>query len=143
VYRYVEQLIKRGYVQKKEDKFIIPLGFDPLSPPKADPIPEQDIKFFEEFLSRFEKGLDATLDKQDMYYKILSERLNQFSPNEMMKALENRISFVSGSEWHQKEQNRPNATDIMLLIRDNETLLKWLNMKSEKNPVELKPIKFT
>lgn len=145
LYRYIDQLAKRGFIEKKDKNLVrLPMGFEPLSSTVVDkPSVPDDLKdYFNGFFRRFETGLSTSLDKKELYYETMMERLQTFSQSEMSKALENRIAFVSSSEWHQKEENRPNATDITLLIKDNSTVLKWLNMKQDRHPVELKKITF-
>ena len=143
-YRYVNQLINGGYIQKEGNVIKLPLGFESLSQKTVEPTIPDDLKeYIALFLRRFEEGLHTKLNKPELYYQTIFERLATFSQNELSLALENRIAFVMGSEWHQKEENRPNACDITLLIRDNSTVLKWLNMKNERTNVELKPFNFS
>ncbi len=146
LYRYANQLVSRGHIEKIEKSiFRLPMGFNIPSKGIVEkpPIPDDLKVFILEFLRRFEEGLSTSLEKKELYFETILERLHTFSQNEMMKALENRIAFVAGSEWHQKEENRPNATDITLLIKDNTAVLRWLNMKNEKSIVELKPFNYT
>jgi hypothetical protein len=147
VYRYLSNLIEEGGIQRDsttKNTVILPLGFETFKDNSKDSnINEEDKQFFDEFLSRFEKGLNTFLEKKELYYHTLQERLGTFSKNELMKALENRISFVNSSPWHQDPDNRMNAVDINLIIKDTATVHRCLNMKSEKQPVELKPFNFT
>src|SRR5690606_35298222 len=99
---------------------------------------EETRKFYEEFFDKFERGMDTVVEKQDLYYPVLSERLVRFSREQLMRALDNRITFIQGSEWHQMPENRPSAVDVTLLIRDDQSLLKWLNMRSGRDEIELK-----
>ena len=144
LYRYFKDLSDRGHIKRLEKGlWKLPLGFETLSSQGQDEQVDADTKaFYDEFLTRFERGLNCYLEKKDVYYSILSERNVNFSRDQLMRALDNRITFVNGSEWHQLPENRMSTVDISLLIRDDQSLAKWLNMKSDRTQVELKPIKF-
>lgn len=145
IYRYYKQLADRGHIQRLPvGKFKLPLGFESLSSSSVEEeISAEQKDFFKEFFNTFERGLNCRVERQEFYYPILTKHLEKYSRNELMRALTNRIDFVNSSEWHSKPENRPNAVDITLLIKDEQSLVKWLNMKTERETVELKPIKFT
>lgn len=145
LYRYFKDLYDRGHIKRIDrGQWRLPLGFESLSPENEAPELDEDTKaFYKEFFTRFQKGLNCWLEKEELYYPVLSERLNRFSKDQVMRALENRIAFIQGSEWHQMPENRQSTVDVSLLIRDDQSLLKWLNMRSERSDVELKPIKWS
>lgn len=144
VYRYFKQLVDKGFIQRMGyGKWLLPQGFTALSSSSVgEEISEELVLFYKQFFSAFEKGLNCHVERQELYYPVLAQRLEKYSRNELMRALENRVAFVNTSEWHNQAENRPNAIDITLLIRDDQSLLKWLNMRTEQTQVELRPIKF-
>jgi hypothetical protein len=145
VYRYIANLVEAEVIQRDpadKSTVVLPLGFQEIRNGPENTISDEDKTFFDDFLSRFEKGLNTFLEKKELYYHTLQERLGTFSKNELMKALENRISFVNSSPWHQDPDNRMNAVDLNLIIKDTTTVHRCLNMRSEKQPTELKPFNF-
>lgn len=147
VYRYIGNLIEVGAIKRDtldKRQVVLPLGFEKIETVKEGTVVNpEDKEFFDDFLTRFEKGLNTYLEKKELYYHTLQERLGTFSKNELMKALENRISFVNSSPWHQDPDNRMNAVDLNLIIKDTSTVHRCLNMKTDKQPVELKPFNYT
>lgn len=145
LYRYFKQLTDKQYVERlQKGKWRLPQGFTSLSSSSVgEEISEEAVAFYKEFINAFEKGLNCHVERPEYYYPTLAQRLEKFSRNELMRALQNRMAFVNGSEWHQHPDNRPNAIDITLLIRDDISLHKWLNMKTEQTEVKLTPLKFS
>jgi len=144
VYRYYKELLDRKHVQRAErGVWRLPLGFESLSQSSVkEEISEEVVEFYKEFFKAFEKGLNCVVERSELHYPTLAKRLEKFSRNELMRALDNRVAFVNSSEWHSMAENRPNAIDITLLIRDDQSVHKWLNMRNERTEIELKPIKF-
>jgi hypothetical protein len=150
VNRYLIQLMDRGHLirDKKNKTLSIPLGFTKQSLSSSEPANpvveiDDDLKdFSQKFFKRFEDSLSTSVQKQELYYGTIAERLNTFSKNEMLVALNNRIAYLLNSEWHMKPENKPNAIDITLLIRDNASVLKWLNMSATKEENNLKSFNF-
>lgn len=149
VYRYVTELESAGHLLRERHKgarkLRIPTGFGKPSlngqPEQSQEFYEEQLNFFEEFLTMYEQALNIQLSKKPLYYPIISERLKTFSRNELMDAMKNRINLIKGSEWHM--ENIGTVSDLSLLIRDDSTVHKHLNMKVEtKDEVTLKPHKF-
>jgi hypothetical protein len=153
IFRHLMSLEEGKYIErvKVAGKRCIKLamGFDKYKAAGiSPPAPHQDFSdeyttFFSDYIKRFENGMSTTLSKAEMYYPTLYQRLAVYSKHELVEALDNRIAFVSGSEWHQLPENKPNISDIMLLIGDDSKVQKWLNTKANKAEKDkLTPFKF-
>jgi hypothetical protein len=144
VRRWRDQLCDASHIKREGGKLRTPQGFESLSTKKETPLhTPEDIEYFQAFIKRFEEGMKTTIQKPEGFYNVIADRLGYYSKHQLMSALENRIAFIQGSEWHQLAENRHNATDITLLIRDNDHVLKWLNTQAKKDSVEVKAFKFT
>lgn len=142
--KYIERVKLNG---KRSIK--LAMGFDKhkaltgTEAPPSQEFSDEYLSFFKEYISRFENGMSTSLSKSDMYYPVLYNRLAVYSKHELVEALDNRIAFVMGSEWHQQPENKPHISDIMLLIGDDSKMQKWLNTKANKvEKDKLKPFKF-
>ncbi len=68
-------------------------------------------------------------------------RLHTFSKEEVLEALKNRHGFMQNSKWHNREENRHHLYNIDLVIRNDEQLQKFLNIRipdKDKIGVDLK-----
>jgi len=136
--RCMAQLVDNGHVQRIKEagrrklKIVprtleIPLGVDIET---DDIIPKEDIsEFVFQFLSLWEKAVNTTIDKKELYQKLIAQRLSSFTKEELMIALKNRATFVNQSDWHKAEENRQQAVSIDHLLRSDDAVLKWLNSK--------------
>lgn len=151
VFRYLERLELFGHIQREGRAIKIPVGFvkatliaSEADKPQIDQeYPEELVHWFEGLFDYYESGLSIKVERHDLFYSTLKDRLKTFSRNEMKAAITNRINFINNSEWHQLPENKPQVVDIMLVIRDDDAVRKSLNLKIEpKEKDVLKPLKF-
>lgn len=141
--RLLGQLMESGHIQrireqgKRRLKIVpggleVPIGVDI----ELDEIvPKEDIsEFVLQFLTQWERAVNTVIDKKELYTPLIASRLGSFSKDQLLIALKNRANFVNASSWHKDPENRQAATSIDTLIRSDEALLKWLNMKVKEEP---------
>jgi hypothetical protein len=109
--------------------------------------PMEDISPFRELLfNLWDSGLNMIFhnkhhtEKRENYDPTLRQRLQSFTRDEILSSVKNRINFMSNSDWY--KDNFSSACTIEHIIKDDATVLRWLNAKPA--PVEeivLTPIK--
>lgn len=60
-------------------------------------------------------------------------RLKTYSESDIWNAIMNRVSFVNNSDWHNKEENNHHKTNIGIVLRNDESLEKAMNLKSKQD----------
>jgi len=105
----------------------------------------EDISQFRElFFNLWDDGINMIFhtgfrtEKRELYEPQLRQRLQSFSKEELLSAIKNRINYMSTSDWF--KDNQQSAVMIDPVIKDDASILKWLNAKMEQEPV-LVPIK--
>jgi len=152
--RGVSQLVEHGYIERllynKKRVLKVRNGVQPRATSTVGDValPPDDVhvEYYEKLLSHWEEKLKCKLYKHTEYYQQLQARLMTFTEEELWKAMENRVAFVTNSDWHQEKENRVHTTRIELLIRDNQTVLRWLNAKDKEYAEEkpkAQPFKYT
>ncbi len=147
VLNYVEELRKEHFVSWLSDPtstLVIPIGFSKLVPKSENSkelILDDDVQWMETLIKGYEDTLGITINRHDIYYPILNDRLTKFSRNEIETAVKNRLTLLSESEYH--KDNISTTGDIMLVIGADSKLVQSLNMKIKKgDDVVLKPLKY-
>jgi len=145
--RCVNQLCDSGHIDRIREgnrrKFRIvqkglelPLGVEIET---DDLIPKEDITgFVHQFLGLWEKAVETTVNKKELYTNIIAQRLSSFTKDELLVALRNRAMFVQNSEWHRQPENRQMAFSIDTLLKSDESIRKWLNAKAVEEKVKVK-----
>lgn len=145
--RCVTQLCEAGHLErikeggKRKLKIIqrgleIPLGVEIES---DQIVPKEDItSFANQLIETWERALNTKIDKKEMYTELIASRLMNFTKDELMEALRNRASYVNQAPWFKEPENRQMATSLEILLKSNESTLKWLNakIKDEKQSVQ-------
>lgn len=136
IYRYLKELETYGHIQRvgEEGKRRIALPkqiIDYIAPDKPKPkLVEKD--FFDEFIDRWNEVIGAKQHKLDDYRKLLTARLQVFTKEELLKAIEHRKSMMDSTEWYQKPENKKHYTRVELLIRDDKRVQDALNHVPEE-----------
>ena len=73
--------------------------------------------------------------KREAYETMLRQRLVTFSREDILSSIKNRINFMFNSDWFR--DNEQMARSIEPILKDDISLLKWLNSKGEE-PVKPK-----
>ena len=145
--RCMTQLVESNHIQrikeagKRKIKIIpkmleVPVGVEIET---DELIPKEDISsFVNQLLSLWEKAVNTTVDKKEMYQKIVAQRLSSFTKEDLMIALKNRADFVNKSPWHKVDENRHAAVSIDHLLRSDDAVLRWLNSKVSTKDEEVK-----
>jgi hypothetical protein len=138
--RFLAELSDRGYIALEflgngERRITFPIhqvGF--IQPPriknKMNGVSEEELGFINTFLEEWEKALDCKLYAKKNYLQVVLARLENFSEEELVRARDNRIDFVKNSPWHQVEENKRYKNDITILLRDDQSVLKSLQMNT-------------
>lgn len=145
VVRCLQQLMSAGHIQKFKEgtkrKFrIITNGFslpDGVEIVDNEKVKYEDITpFIETIFELWDNGLRTIFHKsfktqrQEQYEGMLRNRLTTFSKEEILSSLKNRINFMYNSEWFR--ENEQMAISIESIIKDDISILKWLNSKSDE-----------
>lgn len=124
---HVERIIEGG---KRKIRLITKNLRLPTEVTMISPAPIEDISdFLKEFVGLWENLIKSKIDRPEHYETILRSRLESFSKENLIDAAKNRAAFVNESAWHQLPQNRIQAVSLELLLKDDATVLRWLNAK--------------
>lgn len=143
VSRYISALVTAGHLTRITEYGKRKLRLNPAlikSPENIEavsdvPITDDVSAFSSELLSVWEKGLACDLEKKEMYLPYIQARLVRFTKEQLLSSVRNRIAYVTkASEWHALPENRQYQMDIIILLRDDESVFKYLNLKSEEKP---------
>lgn len=63
---------------------------------------------------------------------MIKARLKSYSEHDIWAAVMNRATFVNESEWHNKPENLHHKTNITLVLRNDESLEKAMNVMAKK-----------
>lgn len=140
--QFINLFVERGYFTSEVVNTIRRLQIPTkevsyIQPPKlkdGDGIADDVKEFMDEYISTWCKEMKTKIYRPNLYYRTLLERLQEFSEEEMKTAMENRLDLVKNTEWYQQPENVRHARNIDLLIRDEKSMLKHLNMVREPAP---------
>jgi len=145
--RYISALVSAGHLSRVTEYGKRKLRLNPAlikSPDTiedADDVPiTDDISAFSlDLLAVWEKGLACDLEKKEMYLPYIQARLVRFTKEQLLSSVRNRITYVTkASEWHALPENRQYQMDIIILLRDDDSVFKYLNLKSEEDKPKLR-----
>lgn len=145
VTRAVAQLIVCGHLVrvKRGNNRLVQVISQFLPPPEelqqeAKVIAEDIKEFANQLLDLWDHGLDCKLEKRDMFLPMIHQRLVKFTKEELLSSVKNRINYVTKvSDWHMAAENKIYQQDISILLRDDDAMFKYLNMKADTQ-VQLK-----
>jgi hypothetical protein len=136
--RCIAQLVDQGHIQKIKENGrrrikVIQRGLEApigVEIETDEIVPKEDITgFVQQLLTTWEKAVETYIDRKEMYTKMISQRLESFTKDELFVALKNRAVFINQSPWHREPENRQAALSIETLLKSDESVLKWLNAK--------------
>jgi len=138
VTRAIAQLIQCGHlVRLKHARRLIQIIPQFIPPPQElqqeEKILAEDIKEYSNaLLDLWEQGLNCELQKREMFIPIINQRLVTYTKEELLSSIKNRIHYVTKvSDWHMASENKIYQQDISILLRDDDAVFKYLNMKAE------------
>lgn len=146
--RAMAQLVERGHISRitEFNKRKIKLNLKLLERsseqvPEEEPLIPDDVpQYADVLIETWDRGLGCKTEKREMYIPLIRARLVRFTKEELLSSVKNRIAFVTKiSEWHQMPENRHHQANIDILLRDDDSVLKYLNMKLDEPKRELKP----
>ena len=150
IVRYIQQLDREGYVIRQvqpghANRIILPSKVIDkvveVKVQKPDPDKNKFIRKVMEFWNdKFYDLLSVGIRKTDKLADMVADRLDDFTEDEIMSALQNRHDYVRGSDWHNKKENRHTMTKIELVLGSTDSLLTSLNMKPENDSDDLRAI---
>jgi len=140
VVKYLGKLVKNGHL----DKLNIPGKFIYRIPSETIYVKhEEEVSLTEQEARERDKNINEiilhwnTLFKDRMKYRVkrteevlaqLTERLETFTKDDILTALQNRHDFVRQNPWYQATSNIHIMTDIQKVIDSDENITKSLNM---------------
>jgi hypothetical protein len=148
--RLISQLVETGHITRvmEHGRRKLRVNLKTIKPPESvveeavEPL-EDVSDFLQQLILLWEKGLNVKIEKSELYSPLVRSLLRVFSKDQLITAIKNRIDFVNQSPWHQAPENKQAATSIDFLLRSEENIHKWLNMKA-KTTVEtpITPFKY-
>lgn len=137
---YISALVARRYIEIEivnNNKRRIRLPSQAVSfiqPPSLkddlEVFEKEDQEFMDKYIKTWCEKMNTKVYRPHTKYKLIYALMQKFSKEELESAMEARIDFVTNSEWHQQKENKHHAVNIDLLIRDEDALLKALNMSN-------------
>jgi len=143
--RAITTLMQCGHLERVIEfgKRKIKITSQVLEPPPEvlpEEVPADDInEYVLELIKLWESRLNCKMDKPEMYSTMIRQRLIKFTKEELLSSVRNRAHFVTKtSDWHTDPENRQYQIDISILLRDDDSVFKYLNLKPEENNTGLK-----
>ena len=104
---------------------------------------EIDVDFTEEVVKKWndlfhKESFDVGIRKTDELTAAVNDRLAVFSKDDIIKAMENRHTYVTTNEWHQKPENIIHQSKIMTIMLSDEKMQSALNFKKVAMAVNIK-----
>lgn len=100
--------------------------FEPAKESKDEPPIKDSSKFINSVFDLWNELQGTKFKPTSGRINKIKARLKVFSEEEINKALINRVKFVDSNPWHQQKENKMHKTNMDLLIRNDESLQKWL-----------------
>lgn len=140
----INELIRRGALEARDGIISLSKGkytqIERKSPEGAKNTVKQDlIPACEKFIEKWNELFGTRMKVISLLMNKLKQRLNSYELDDILKAVENRSSVLSQSEWHNKPENIHHLRSYDKFLRTDAEIQKYLliDTKSEKKPSEL------